>query len=142
MPLRLSSLLPNIRHFIAERHVSDAPILSEHQVISHIRRANKPLGIVPGDLPKKVVNKCIPQIATPAKIIFNKITQNAIYPTAWKVEHQIAIPKVHPPRSEDDLRNIAKTPFLSKVYESFLAEWLIKIIKPYLDPNQCGMKGS
>ena len=29
----------------------------------------------------------------------------------------------------------------SKVYESFLAEWLFKVIQPYFDPWQCGVKG-
>ena len=52
------------------------------------------------------------------------------------------IPKTNPPSSEDDLRNIAKTPFISKVYESFVSQWLLFAIKPYLDPNQCGLKGS
>ena len=41
----------------------------------------------------------------------------------------------------DELRNIAKTPFLSKVYESFVGGWLLTNIKPYLDPGQCGLKG-
>jgi hypothetical protein len=29
----------------------------------------------------------------------------------------------------------------SKVYESFVAEWLLPIIQPFLDPDQCGLKG-
>ena len=45
------------------------------------------------------------------------------------------------PTSEDDLRIISKTPFLSKLYEAFAAEWLLEVIKPYLDPAQCGLKG-
>ena len=45
------------------------------------------------------------------------------------------------PETLDDLRNISKTYFLSKVYESYVGGWLIPIIKPYLDPNQCGLKG-
>ena len=44
-------------------------------------------------------------------------------------------------KSEDDLRNISKTKFLSKCYESFIADWLLPIIQPYIDPGQCGMKG-
>ena len=48
---------------------------------------------------------------------------------------------MYPPESEDDLRNIAKTQFLSKVYESFVADWLLPIIRPFLDPGQCGLKG-
>ena len=43
--------------------------------------------------------------------------------------------------AEEDLRNISKTVFLSKVNESFLADWLLFIIQPYLDPGQCGLKG-
>ena len=58
------------------------------------------------------------------------------------MEHQIPIPKVTPPTSEDELRNISKTPFFSKVYESFLAEWLLETVEPYLDPGQCGLGGS
>ena len=27
------------------------------------------------------------------------------------------------------------------MYESFVGEWLIHFIKPYLDPDQCGLKG-
>ena len=88
------------------------------------------------------MQNCADIIAVPAQLIFNNITRTSMYPRRWKVEHQVAIPKTYPPENEDDLRNIAKTPFLSKVYESFLAHWLLMYIKPYLDPNQCGLKGS
>ena len=64
------------------------------------------------------LTKLFPEyVAFPATIIFNKITQSKVYPAQWKVEHQIPIPKVYPPETEDDLRNISKTQFLSKVYE-------------------------
>ena len=43
--------------------------------------------------------------------------------------------------SEDELRNLSKAPFLSKVYESLVADWLLPIIQPYLYPEQCGLKG-
>ena len=64
-----------------------------------------------------------------------------LFPKQWKTEYQIAIPKSYPPETEDDLRNIAKTQFLSKVYESFVGSWLLPIIQPYLDTGQCGLKG-
>ena len=88
-----------------------------------------------------MVQNCSDLIAIPAAKIFNAITCTSIYPTEWKKEYQLAIPKSYPPETEDDLRNIAKTPFLSKVFESFLAQWLLSFIRPYLDPNQCGLKG-
>ena len=97
--------------------------------------------IDPGDLPKKLVQSCPDILAVPATIIFNHISKTAQYPDKWKIEQQIAIPKVSQPQCEDDLRNIAKTPFLSKIYEFFLAQWLLNVIQPYIDPGQCGLKG-
>ena len=58
------------------------------------------------------------------------------------IEYQIPIPKVCPPASEDDLRNIAKTSFASKVFESLLADFHLPIVQPYLDPYQFGLKGA
>ena len=57
-------------------------------------------------------------------------------------KYPIPIPKSNPPSSEDELRNIAKTTFFSKVFESFLSEWLLPIVEPYLDPCQYGLKGA
>ena len=28
------------------------------------------------------------------------------------------------------------------MYESFIGEWLLKIVEPYLVPGQCGLRGS
>ena len=53
------------------------------------------MGIVPGDLPKKVVQFCVDELAIPATIIFNRITESASYPLKWKTEHQVPIPKVY-----------------------------------------------
>ena len=80
--------------------------------------------------------KIFPHLLTgPVTKIFNVILSSAVYPSSWKVEHQVPIPKVDLPENEDQLRNIAKTPYFSKVFESFVAEWLLLHIKPYLDPN-------
>jgi hypothetical protein len=46
--------------------------------------------------------------------------------------------KKNPPSSLDDLRNISGTPFFSKQYESFLSDWLLPTVDPFLDPGQCG----
>ena len=92
-------------------------------------------------MPKKVVQKCAATLAIPATVVFNQITKVAQFPRKWKIEHQLALPKVFPPESEDELRNIAKTPFFSKVYKSFIGVWLLPIVKPFLDPGQCGLKG-
>ena len=35
-------------------------------------------------------------------------------------------------------RVISMTPFLSKVYERILGQWLMPYVDPHLDPGQCG----
>ena len=140
-PLDVSCLPPNIRAWLELSDQGLRPRLSVRAVERRISKAKKPHGLVPGDLPKKLVQICTSTIAYPASIIFNHITQTGQYPCSWKIEHQVPLPKVPCPESLDDIRNIAKTQFLSKVYESFVGEWLIHFIKPYLDPDQCGLKG-
>ena len=139
-PLSYNAVPLNIRNFLSTQ--AEPPSISVSAVKSHIIRAKKPLSTVPGDLPKKIIQRCVNELAVPIKMIFDVITRDATYPIRWKTEHQIPIPKTFPPKDEDDLRNIAKTPFFSKVYESFVAQWLLSYIKPYIDPNQCGLKGS
>ena len=140
-PLNLNNLTPNVKIYLSNADQSLAPTLTPVEVQNRIMKANKPNGLVPGDLPKKLVQNCSATLAPPVSTIYNKISKSALFPSQWKIEHQIALPKVSPPESEDDLRNIAKTPFLSKVYESFVGGWLLPIIKPFLDPGQCGLKG-
>ena len=108
-----------------------------------LRRSKKPNSTVPGDLPVKLVKALSPELAKPVACIYNQITQSGVYPRQWVVEHQVAIPKVRPPLTEDDTRNIAGTAFLSKQYESFIADWLMPYVEPFIDPGQCGgLKGS
>ena len=132
---------PNVQQFLESKQ-QNAPHLSIKTVYERIIKAKKPNGMVPGDLQSKLVKQFPELLAAPVTAIFNKITTSSVYPSQWKVEHQIALPKSYPPESEDQLRNLAKTPFFSKVYESFVGGWLLQFIQPYLDPGQCGIKGS
>ena len=87
-----------------------------------LKGCKKPTSTVPGDLPIKLIKELSPELSKPVAQIFNQITQSGVYPRQWVVEYQIVIPKVRPPLSEDDTRNIAGTAFLSKQYESFIAD--------------------
>ena len=61
------------------------------------------------------------------------------YPEQWKVELGVPIPKSNStPPSEDSIRVVSMTHFFSKLYESFLVQWLLPYIQPFLDPGQCG----
>ena len=105
-------------------------------------KAKKPNSMVHGDVPKRVIQLFAPELALPVATIYNKINSTFEYPRQWVKESQIPIPKVFPPSTEDDLRPISKTFFFSKVYESFIGDWLLPFIRPYMDPGQYGIKGS
>ena len=140
-PIQTASLPPNIQQYLANSDQDLVPRLTHTDVYNRIRKAKKPASQVPGDLPSKLVKFCARTLAPPVTTIFNSITHMGQFPSQWKIEHQLAIPKVTPPQSEEELRNISKTPFFSKVYESFIGGWLIPYIQPYLDPDQCGLRG-
>ena len=121
-PLDISSLPPNVRECLSSAAFNcDVPILEEHEVFQKIQKSKKPSSCVPGDLPVKLVKEFDVELAKPVSKIFNRITSTLQYPKQWKVEHQIPIPKKHPPQDEGDLQNIAKTAFFSKNYESMYA---------------------
>ena len=120
-PINPALLPPWIRQKLDEgKDDISKPILQEWQVYKKLSSSKKPNFLVPGDLPVKVVREFTPELAKPVTLIFNKITQSGTYPRQWVVEHQIAIPKIASPQTEDDLRNLAGTAYLSKQYESFL----------------------
>ena len=122
--------------------LDSVPKISEYDVYQKICKSKKPQSIVPGDLPKKVVQEFSVELALPVSLIYNSILKHLEYPRQWVKEYQIPLPKVSPPSTEDDLRNISKTAFFSKCFESFLADWLLPIVKPYIDPAQFGLKGT
>ena len=143
-PIKLENFPPNIREALNKNKIilSVVPDLEEYEVYMKMCKAKKPNSVVPGDLPKRIVQEFSCELSSPATIIFKSILKSFEYPRQWVVEYQNPLPKVYPPSSEDDLRNIAKTPFLSKLFESFLSDWLMPIVEPYLDPCQYGLKGA
>ena len=117
------------------------PVLSEYQVYLKIMKSKKPNSCVPGDLPKRIIIEFAAELASPITVLYNSILTGFQYPRQWVKEYQIPLPKKSVPMCEDDLRNIAKTAFLSKCFESFLADWLLPIVSPFIDPCQYGLKG-
>ena len=141
--LEMKKLPPNVKSSIeGAKGDPDIPVLEAYEVYKKILKAKKPDSVIHGDIPKDIVKLFSPELAEPVAIIFNKISSSFEYPRPWIKESQIAVPKVFPPTSEDDLRPLSRTFFFSKVYESFIAEWLLPVILPYMDPGQYGMKGS
>ena len=127
------------------RREEDKPVLTQHDVYRKIKSSKKPHSSVGCDVPRKLMVEFAYEYAEPAARIFNSIIATTKYPRQWVVEEQVPIPKTSPSMvvDEDQVRNISKTPFLSKVMESIMLDWLLPIVEPYWDPMQCGgLKGS
>ena len=141
-PLNVANFQPSLQLAIQQGITTqDKPVLTQHDVYRKLLKIKKPNSKVEGDIPKKLIMKYPFLWAGPAAIIFNSVIQTAKWPDQWKIENAVVLHKTENPKmvkSEDDVRTISKTNFLSKVLESLLADRLLPVVEPYLDPNQCG----
>ena len=117
------------------------PVLPPTTIRSRLCKFRKPKSMVRGDIFPVLVNRVAASLSLPLSNIYNHITATGTWPELWKVEYVTPIPKATMPAGPDDLRNISCTQLFSKVYESFVLDWLGTQVK--LRSNQFGgVKGS
>ena len=114
----------------------ELPILHEYEVAGRIRRFKKPRSTVPGDIFPQLVTQFADFLAVPLANIYNCITVTRKWPRCWKREYVTVIPKNSSPQSLSDLRNISCTLLASKMYESYVLDWLKQEV--HLRSNQYG----
>ena len=79
-------------------------------------KTNKATG--PDKIPPWIVREFAQQLAGPVTSIFNSSLREGVLPKLWKTATDIPLPKKRPPESiENDIRPIALTPILAKVFE-------------------------
>ena len=110
--------------------------LSLAEVEAKMKAARKPNSMVKGDVLPRLMKKFHKMLSVPAARIFNKVLQHGKWPSNWKKETAVIIPKTPHPSSLSETRNISCTSFLSKVLEAVVLEDLRKEIP--LDPIQYG----
>jgi hypothetical protein len=126
---------------IPTSHQRDIPVLEPYQVAGRLRAFKKPKSMVKTDVYPALVTKYADLFAIPLTNIYNTISEKMVWPAIWKREYVTPIPKKTIPETMDDLRNISCTALVSKVYESYVLEWLKEEVT--LKPNQFGgVKGS
>ena len=114
----------------------DLPVLHEYEVAARIRKFKKPRSTVPGDIFPSLVTQFSDFLAIPLTNIYNSITESKEWPRCWKKEFVTIIPKKSNPESLADLRNISCTLLASKMYESYVLDWLKSEVS--LRSNQYG----
>ena len=75
-------------------------------------------------LPFWVFKECCFELTEVISHMFNLFLSSSSTPSSWKHSIVTPIPKVHPPRSFEDLRPISVTPILSRVFEKLFVRYL------------------
>ena len=139
-PINRTLLPENLNHVSCP---TNAPIIEEYQIYDMIKESKLTKGSVPGDIPQKILKEYAVELATPIRNIFNVAIQQGTYPSNYKKEIQIPIPKVTAPNDYDELRNLSCTMVFSKKLEKIMLDHLLKHTKPFIDPTHYGgFKGS
>ena len=115
-----------------------APLFEPYQIYEKIKKMKKKASTVICDIPWRVILEYAVELSAPLSNIFNTATLDGIWPDIWKREYVTPAPKVYPTLATDDLRKIAGTKNLSKIYEALLSEFIIDDMKPSMDPSQYG----
>ena len=113
------------------------PSLRDHIVYDALKKGKKTCS-VPGDIPVKILDEFLPELTAPIAAIFRESIATHTWPDAYKKEFHLPINKIPQPQSEDDLRNLGLTPFISKRLEWFLIKWIWPYVEPHLDHDQLG----
>lgn len=130
-PLRLESLpsyLPAL----------PPPKIHVWEVQKRLSKLNASKAGHPEDIPIKLIKEFSYELAAPLSKIFNTSLRQGTFPSVWKTASIIPVPKVKKPTSANELRPIALTKILGRVFESFLSEWLRNDFTPVLDSKQYG----
>ena len=128
--------------------VSDVNCFPEEHEVYKVLKTTKKTSSVPFDLPIPFVKEFLPELSNPIHDIFCKSIASGTFPTRWKTEYVSPLPKVLPPATYEDLRNISLTEFLSKSFERFLlhgtasVKGLLHYILVFFDPNQFAVPGA
>ena len=111
-----------------------------YQKLCQLKNTKSTLNI---DIPNKLRKEFSAELSKPLTDIINASLEQQIYPKKWKEEIVTPVPKITQPKNKSDLRKIASTSDFSKVFESFLKDWILEDISKSLDPSQYGgLKGT
>eukprot|EP00057_Strongylocentrotus_purpuratus_P014381 XP_011668855.1 PREDICTED: uncharacterized protein LOC105440439 [Strongylocentrotus purpuratus] len=119
------------------------PTIDREEVYKRLRRLNASKAGHPTDVPIRLLKEFAYELSLPLTIIFNKCLNNGHFPSSWKTASVCPVPKTSPVTEYNQIRPISITPIIARVFEGFLAEWVMADIKHQIDPKQFGnMKGS
>ena len=111
--------------------------IQEHNIYYNMKTSKK-TDSVPGDIPKTILQEFLPELASPITAILREAVASHTWPDIYKKEYHLPLKKVPAPETEDHLRGIGMTAWISKQLERLLLDWIWPYLQPHLDPDQMG----
>ena len=115
---------------------SEAPQFTPEQVEDKLHKLKTKKAVPFNDLPPSLLKKFAAELSLPLCNIINASVLSGVWPMLYKNEIVTPVPKTHPPRSPEDLRNISGLLTFNKVAEQLISELMISDIMAKLDKAQ------
>ena len=117
-------------------HESDIPLITEEQVEEALAAMDTNKSNVEGDVPAKILKHFSKQLRKPVANVINSMIRQGCWPDILKLETVTPVPKVNPPKTVDQLRNISGLLNLDKIAEKIISKMMISDMKNQIDPSQ------
>ena len=114
----------------------EIPQFNEKEVKEALEKLDANKSDVKGDLPAKVLKACAEKLAMPIADLVNTCIRQGKWPDIFKIEVVTPVPKVYPPQTIDQLRNISGLLNLDKVAEKLISNLIISDMKKQIDHAQ------
>ena len=93
---------------------------------------------VRGDLPARLIKEFAAYLAEPFADVINTSLRRGEYPDIYKYEISSPVPKVYPPETVKQMRNISGLLNFDKIMEKMISELMISDMRAKADPCQYG----
>ena len=80
----------------------------------------------------------LPELAFPVYAILKEAVATHTWPEEFNKEYHLPLKKIPNPESEDDVRGIGLTGWVSKQLERLVLNWIWPYLQPHIDPDQLG----
>ena len=112
------------------------PRFTPEDVRKRLQKIKTNKSVPQGDIPPQLTKQFADQLSTPLCNIMNASIELGQWSKLYKSEMITPVPKLFPPKSPEDLRNISGLLTFNKVAEQMIAEIMISDIMKNLDPSQ------
>ena len=115
-------------------------VIREWEVYQLLKKTNPNKGPGPDGVSPRVLNLCARQLYGIISLIFRMSISQCVIPSIWKTSCIIPIPKKYPIATMNDLRPIALTSYVMKLFEKIVLVQIQDHVLDFIDPLQFAYK--